>query len=266
MPVFLLTVVGTLFSVSGLIFVNGHVVSQRLTDWHAQLPATLGTETASWLRPDEIPVARAAQKLRALRNCLDITERYYAAIQVPHLTAPQLLPAPHFSTFQADNQTSTLVYTARLGVDDMNSPHRALFRAIATDKTGRTTRVVVKFTSSYGKEAHQHMVQHRAAPQLLYCAKEATVGGLVVVVMEYVDGLTYAENRDKVSEEAITALKTKLHNLHEKSLVFGDLRPPNVIISEGRLVLIDFDWSGKEGEVHYPLSLNESAGWHAGVE
>jgi tRNA A-37 threonylcarbamoyl transferase component Bud32 len=42
--------------------------------------------------------------------------------------------------------------------------------------------------------------------------------------------------------------------------VHGDLRDPNIIVCDdnGRVYLIDFDWSGKEGEVFYPTAkLNE---------
>ncbi len=32
----------------------------------------------------------------------------------------------------------------------------------------------------------------------------------------------------------------------------GDLRPPNFIVDEERLLLIDFDWGGKEGQATFP--------------
>ena len=39
---------------------------------------------------------------------------------------------------------------------------------------------------------------------------------------------------------------------HEHGFVHGDLRPPNSIVDEEKLLLIDFDWGGKEGEAKFP--------------
>jgi len=39
---------------------------------------------------------------------------------------------------------------------------------------------------------------------------------------------------------------------HAQGYVHGDLRPPNFIVNNGRLFLIDFDWGGKEGEATFP--------------
>ena len=47
--------------------------------------------------------------------------------------------------------------------------------------------------------------------------------------------------------------------LHERDLVFGDLRPKNILPKPSRgAMLIDFDWVGKH-EVHrYPASWNKN--------
>lgn len=76
-------------------------------------------------------------------------------------------------------------------------------------------------------------------------------------------------------------VKTAMDLLHEASLVHGDLRRPNILIieqgrsgddsmavdSEGRGMLIDFDWVGKEGTVTYPLLINAFGAiqWAPGV-
>ena len=39
--------------------------------------------------------------------------------------------------------------------------------------------------------------------------------------------------------------------LHEKNLVFGDLRPPNILIKGDTALLVDFDWCGEEGKGKY---------------
>ena len=38
-----------------------------------------------------------------------------------------------------------------------------------------------------------------------------------------------------------------------------------IVDERGMPMLVDFDWSGKEGEATYPLDLDESLGWPAGV-
>ncbi|KAI9060335.1 hypothetical protein FKP32DRAFT_1578155 [Trametes sanguinea] len=54
------------------------------------------------------------------------------------------------------------------------------------------------------------------------------------------------------------ALREAIGLLHERNLVFGDLREPNVLlIKGGGLMLVDFDWCGEEGTVTYPGDMNE---------
>ena len=54
-----------------------------------------------------------------------------------------------------------------------------------------------------------------------------------------------------------------MHLLHENNIVFGDLWDPNILYdpSEAHVVLIDFDWAGKDGESRYPATLNPSNAW-----
>jgi len=44
---------------------------------------------------------------------------------------------------------------------------------------------------------------------------------------------------------------------HNQGFVHGDLRDANIICAEDIMMLIDFDWAGREGKVTYPhLCLN----------
>lgn len=63
-------------------------------------------------------------------------------------------------------------------------------------------------------------------------------------------------------EQAVTVL-------HENDFVFGDLRLPNIMVSEKQVHLIDFDWCANSGEGRYPVGLNDvdrEIGWHPDVK
>jgi hypothetical protein len=46
--------------------------------------------------------------------------------------------------------------------------------------------------------------------------------------------------------------------LYNEDIIFGDLRSNNIlyVASEHRVILVDFDWAGKNGECRYPVTLN----------
>ena len=43
-----------------------------------------------------------------------------------------------------------------------------------------------------------------------------------------------------------------MENFHSKGLVHGDLRDPNILCNGESVMLVDFDWGGKDGEALYP--------------
>lgn len=55
-----------------------------------------------------------------------------------------------------------------------------------------------------------------------------------------------------------------IDHLHAKDLVFGELRAPDVILTgEETLVLIDFDWCGRDQQARYPADI--SVDWADGA-
>lgn len=62
------------------------------------------------------------------------------------------------------------------------------------------------------------------------------------------------EEKQRLREE----LSSKLTDLHQMDFVHGDVRDANVMVRKDRLgwKLVDFDWSGKIGEVRYPMNVN----------
>ncbi|KAG8731732.1 hypothetical protein FRC11_002708 [Ceratobasidium sp. 423] len=91
-----------------------------------------------------------------------------------------------------------------------------------------------------------------------------------MVVMKEVRGLDLTgipSPPQCVLDDVTSALET----LHEENLVFGDLRPPNILAVQdefGQVIggmLIDFDWCGTAGQAKYPYNINPVVGWPEGV-
>jgi len=57
---------------------------------------------------------------------------------------------------------------------------------------------------------------------------------------------------DRFCDKWINDLQKLVEAFHNNNLVHGDLREPNILCNEEKLVLLDFDWGGKVGEVYYP--------------
>src|SRR5260370_15140184 len=114
----------------------------------------------------------------------------------------------------------------------------------------------VKFTERYGKAAHEITEKMNMAAELLYCSREASVGLFVVITRFYECDL-----RAPLSDEVLQQLEDGLKTLHDKNLVHGDLRRPNILTDEeGRVRLIDFEWSGEAGMVRYPALVRMAGG------
>ncbi|KAL7688872.1 putative protein kinase-like domain superfamily [Plasmopara halstedii] len=100
--------------------------------------------------------------------------------------------------------------------------------------------VIIKFAKRYGREVHDYCSNAGFAPELLFC--------------EYLPNV-----RDQL---------LKIENLlKDGSFVHDDLREQNVMwdTSKNRFVLIDFDWSGRDGVDTYPPFMNDEIAWPAGA-
>ena len=63
-----------------------------------------------------------------------------------------------------------------------------------------------------------------------------------------------APHRDRNFAEK---LQMAAQTLHDTDFVYGDLREPNILVTEDSgLKNIDFNWYGKDGEVCYPSDIN----------
>lgn len=168
-------------------------------------------------------------------------------------SVPIKLPAcsmPHWNEFKDENGNGwTLYYVERLSPEILG---RTVFKAWASDGQ-QPQLVVVKFCKRYGLEGHQALSTLGHAPKLLFCDQVDSVQ-CWAIVMTFVEGKT-AETR--LTEQGKTQLCEAVKVLHDKDLVFGDLRRPNVIVYDGgnKINLIDFEWCGKEGHTTYPADI-----------
>jgi hypothetical protein len=172
---------------------------------------------------------------------------------------------PSFRSYTSQEDKYRLVYERRL----TEYVHKAVFKArmlkVSSSDSSQGADVVVKFAHRYGEEGHRLLADVGLAPRIHHCALEESVG-MWVVVMDYVKGNT--AHAVPLNKEQGDKLKWGVKQLHEKDLVFGDLRGPNVIVTgDASVSLIDFEWCGPCGNVRYPtdISQGEDMGWAPGV-
>jgi hypothetical protein len=124
--------------------------------------------------------------------------------------------------------------------------------------------IVVKFTNSYGADAHRLLERKQLAPRLRYFSGDderfKKPGGLEMVVMDFIP----ESFNPSLTEQGVEDVRDALDLLHQAGYVFGDLRPANILnLRDGHAMLVDFDWSGPAEEVFYPMGLNQEIEWPA---
>ena len=262
--------------ISGAVFAD-RFISQHLTDY-----IFLGGTPYLNSRLYEI-----ARVLKTLKLCLSELKTFYGDLRPPStlpssigrnqfinphplrgapprkIQGPSLFP--HFCRFRADDEDFELKYITRL------VPHhseKAVFKA-TVQRDGQNHPVVVKFTPTYCAHAHEVASKMHSAPKLWFCKEEESVG-MFVVVMDFIEGCRVDDDKPHLPEKVLEPLRGAIFALHDAGLVHGDLRGPNVIVSEGsggkHAMLLDFDWGGKEGDVFYPADINMQLTWHGDVK
>ena len=151
-------------------------------------------------------------------------------------------------------------------VDEDNERHALYLARMPTETSNEV--VLVKFSAKYHENAHRLLASADPplAPALHFCMR--VVGDMYMVVMEYVpnskgQSLFVTSPPQSALEGIRKDLDRALNLLHENDLVFGDLREPNVLYMPeegGRVLLIDFDGVGLDGEGRYSACLNPEAG------
>lgn len=130
--------------------------------------------------------------------------------------------------------------------------NRTADRYLYTAETIDNKQIIVKFTRQYSFELHMFCADRGCAPALF--GFERLPGGFFGIAMEFVRSafpISYSPYVEK-HREWVDKLRKLVESFHAEGFVHGDLRAPNIICGGNRVMVIDFDWGGKEGEVSYP--------------
>ncbi|KAE9394908.1 hypothetical protein BT96DRAFT_1022286 [Gymnopus androsaceus JB14] len=164
----------------------------------------------------------------------------FSAIASPSFINPPKDYQPHFpyprscKSISPSGGVTTFKYDGHLDTD-VNHQYR-LFKVTLGD--GR--RAIIKFTQRYGLDAHQAAEKLGLAPELIGY-EELPAGWKMPQKLQILCGRCWKE---------------RLAKLHVEGFVHGDLRAQNVLVSDGDIKVIDWDFAGRDGDVDYPRDLN----------
>jgi len=93
-----------------------------------------------------------------------------------------------------------------------------------------------------------------------------------MVVMEFLAEPWRVLNQTEMNTESIPRLGEKIRSmitkLHGSGMVHGDIREMNILVNDkNEIMLIDYDWTGIQGQVVYPRNINMDPilRWPSGV-
>ncbi|KAJ3915179.1 hypothetical protein F5877DRAFT_82091 [Lentinula edodes] len=159
---------------------------------------------------------------------------------------------PYSRRFKCGDQVITFTYLKRI------DPIRLVFEVEIEEKN----ILYIKYTQQYGAEAHRKAYEFGIAPELL-AYDDTLPGGWKMVVMNpipqnYVetDSIEGSEEQGKVQAVVIA----KMRPYFDEGFVHGDLRAANIFVDGERqnIMVIDYDWAGRNKEVTYPPDVRSS--------
>ncbi|CUA77704.1 hypothetical protein RSOLAG22IIIB_12774 [Rhizoctonia solani] len=154
-------------------------------------------------------------------------------------------------------------------------PWKPVFQAVARSEDGDAYPITVKFAKSYNAAAHRLLAAMNLAPELLFISSEDPsefkVANRTMVVMKEAPHRNLS-GTSPPPDCVLRDVKRALDVLHKHNIVFGDLRPPNVLAVKDKNtyqttggMLVDFDWCGTAGQATYPVDINMNMEWPEGV-
>jgi len=123
-------------------------------------------------------------------------------------------------------------------------------------ETGGDEKICIKFVRRYSKDVHAFCASRGFAPILK--GFQELPGGWWMVVMEMIN-----EDYCRLSDfpphySRYEDIARKLASLHQENYVHGDVRDTNIMVKKNGALgfkLVDFDWSGRIGQVRYPMNV-----------
>lgn len=238
---------------------------------------------------EDARVYHIAKVFTSLRRALNTLNEYYESISAVAPTpansslSSRRFFSPHPTRFKEHGSDEGTEFTEFEYVDvpDVTYLSLTFFAKVTSGSSDR--ELVVKFVDRYGVEAHELLAKEGMAPRLLYCglldgendvrdgvsrAKGKIECGLYVgpLRMIVMDRIKHSSERKAWPEDARKQVTRAVDMLHKEEFVFGDLREPNILFSDGKVFFIDFDWAGKVGEAFYPSNLSSGIRWPAAAK
>jgi Lipopolysaccharide kinase (Kdo/WaaP) family len=187
----------------------------------------------------------------AFLKLIDTLWEYYEAIHAspPLSDTTFLFPYPREFTSlvpEGSHQNLSFRYLRKL------HPDKLVFHAMQEND-----HICVKFVRRYSVDAHAKCATISAAPALR--GYEKLPGGWFMVVMDFLDEESY-EHVSTSHDSRFPAIQAAIEQFHQAGFVHGDLRGANILVRKGDgplpIAILDFDWSGKPGEIFYPFRIN----------
>jgi len=132
-------------------------------------------------------------------------------------------------------------------------------KVLDTESPFYDSDLIVKFTHRYHVESHRLLSNEGLAPTLHDVVFFPS--GWKAVVMDRINPVL-SFFRLRITEERkqwiLQNVERAITILHSSNYVHGDVRLPNILVSNDRVYMIDFDFSGEEGIARYPRNLDMS--------
>ncbi|PKB94763.1 hypothetical protein RhiirA5_262869, partial [Rhizophagus irregularis] len=210
---------------------------------------------------DRIHLNKIARLFKALSLGCERLRKYYDA-----LPSSVLNTVDHQRFFPFIRKFHEIYFDYKEKLFD--DPRKLLWKA-ETQGEDRLT-IVIKFTHSYNKKAHELCHSIGKAPRLLCTSSAYTMR---MIIMEYVDGQKLCDCCDLKGSEykrIIKDIEEAVDLLHKNGIVFADLRDSNILVikneDEYHGMLVDFDWAGEDNKDLYLAFMNADINWPTGAE
>jgi len=226
-------------------------------------------------------VLHVARVFMTINKCTERLRRLYRNLKQSANTIPLgkvLWPSPTVDPADSVQGIPELEFFSKVdrllgtpinqtAIDEENKRHAIYLARMRTEGGAPTTDVLVKFAVKYNAAAHRLLASHDPplAPALYSCKR--VIGDMFMVIMEYIPNskgasLYGASLLPPALESVRQGVSQALDLLHGQNLVFGDLRELNVLYlpEEDRVLLVDFDGVGRDGEDRYSACLNHEVG------